>query len=354
MLYHLAHYLQPYWHPMNVVHYVSFRVLAGLLSTLCFSFLTGSWFITLAKRFFRSRTREHAPDHHKAKDNLPTMGGLFILAMVFINTLLWCDLSKLQVWLMLAILGGFGAIGACDDWSKIRHHRGINAWTKFLLQLLVSGSVTFIWLWWGAAQTTITFPFFKAFQPAIGWLFFPWALFVIIGTSNGVNLTDGLDGLAIGSLLPNFTLFSGVCYLAGNMKLAEYLHIPYAGTAEIAIMGAILLGASLGFLWYNAYPAQIFMGDVGSLSLGAALALMALFCKQELLLAISGGVFVAETLSVIIQVGSYRLRGKKVFRMAPMHHHFELVGWPESKITVRFAIISLILCLLALITIKVR
>jgi len=354
MIYYLADCLQPYWHALNVVHYVSFRALAGLLSTLCLSFCTGGWFIEQAKKYFRSKARSAAPSRHKAKDNLPTMGGIFILVMVTINTLIWCDLTRLSVWLMLALLLGFGGIGAWDDWAKISRHRGISARAKFLLQLLVSGLVVGVWLGWGAAQTTITFPFFKGFQPDIGWLFLPWAMFVIIGTSNGVNLTDGLDGLAIGSLLPNFVLFSGLCYLAGNMILASYLHIPYAGTAEIAVIGAILLGASLGFLWYNAYPAQIFMGDVGSLALGAALAFMALLCKQELLLALSGGVFVAETLSVIIQLTSYRLRGKRVFRMAPMHHHFELIGWEEPKITVRFAIISLILCLLALITIKIR
>ena len=350
----MAFYFQHYWHPLNVVHYVSFRVLAGFLSTLFFSFFFGARFIEYSKLIFRSKARESTPKWHRAKDNLPTMGGIFILAMVFLNTLLWCNLTYITVWLMLAVLLGFGAIGALDDWRKIKYHKGITARAKFGLQLLVAAVVVGVWIWGYGAQTTVTFPFFKGAQPNIGLLFIPWAIFIVIGTSNAVNLTDGLDGLAIGSLVPNFVLFSTLCYLAGNMRLAQYLHIPYAGTAEIAIIGAILVGASIGFLWYNAYPAQIFMGDVGSLALGAGLAFMALLCKQEVLLAISGGVFVAETISVILQLGSYRLRGKKIFRMAPMHHHFELIGWQEAKITVRFAIISLILCMLALITIKIR
>ena len=354
MLYHLSLYFRESWHLLNVVHYVSFRILAGLLSTMFFSFLFGERFISYSQRFFRSKTREITPKWQRTKEQLPTMGGLFILAMVFLNTLLWCNLSNPTVWLMLGLLFGFGAIGAWDDWDKINRHKGISARAKFSLQLAVSLLIAGVWVFACDAQTTITFPFFKAFQPALGLFFIPWAMFVIIGTSNGVNLTDGLDGLAIGSLIPNFSLFSILCYLAGNMKLAAYLHIPYAGTAEIAIMGAIFVGASIGFLWYNAYPAQIFMGDVGSLALGAGLGFMALLCKQELLLAISGGIFVAETLSVILQLGSYRLRGKKIFKMAPMHHHFELIGWQEAKITVRFAVISLILCILALITIKIR
>lgn len=354
MLYHLSLYFRDSWHLLNVVHYVSFRILAGLLSAMFFSFLFGEQFIAYSRRFFRSKTREVTPKWQRTQEQLPTMGGLFILSMVLLNTILWCNLAHTAVWLMLGLLLGFGAIGAWDDWSKINRSKGISAVAKSSLQLLVSFIIVSIWVFFCGAQTTITFPFFKAFQPDLGMLFIPWAMFVLIGTSNGVNLTDGLDGLAIGSLIPNFFLFTILCYLSGNIALASYLHIPFSGTAEIAIMGAIFVGASIGFLWYNAYPAQIFMGDVGSLALGAGLGFMALLCKQELLLAISGGIFVAETLSVILQLGSYRLRGKKLFKMAPMHHHFELLGWQEAKITVRFAVISFILCLLALITIKIR
>jgi len=203
-------------------------------------------------------------------------------------------------------------------------------------------------------DTTISFPFFKSLQPDLGWFFIAWVMFILVGTSNAVNLTDGLDGLAIGSLMPNFATFSIICYLAGHYKIANYLHIPFAGSAEIAVLGSILVGASLGFLWYNAYPAQIFMGDVGSLALGSGLALMAIMAKQELLLPIAGGLFMVETISVMMQVFSFKYLGRRIFKMAPIHHHFELLGWPESKITVRFGIISLILCLLALVTLKLR
>ena len=354
MLYHLAHCFKQYWSVLNVVHYVSFRILAGLLSTLCLSFLWGGAFIRFSNRHFRSQTRERVPERHKSKGNLPTMGGIFILSMVVINTLLWCNLANPSVWLMLLVMVGFGCIGAWDDWVKIKQNRGISAKKKLILQLFVATIIVGLWLWLTGVAHTITVPFFKDFQPSLGWFFFIWAVFIIIGCSNAVNLTDGLDGLAIGSLMPNFIIFAVLCYLAGNLKWANYLHIPFAGTAELAIVGSILVGASMGFLWYNAYPAQIFMGDVGSLALGAALAFMALACKQELLLAVSGGVFVAETISVILQVIFFRLYGKRIFRMAPMHHHFELIGWQEAKITVRFAIITLILCLLALLTIKIR
>lgn len=354
MLYHLARYLAHYWSALNVIHYVSFRILAALLSTLAFSFLWGAAFISFAGQHFRSKTRERLPERHKQKGELPTMGGIFILGMAIFNTLLWCDLTKPSIWLMLLMMLGFGFIGAWDDWIKIKTHRGIPAKQKFGLQVLIASIVIGLWLWGIGAATTVTVPFLKEFQPDLGRLFFLWALFVVLGCSNAVNLTDGLDGLAIGSLLPNFVTFLFLCYVAGNAQWTAYLSIPYAGTAEVAIIGAILVGASLGFLWYNAYPAQIFMGDVGSLSLGAGLAFMALLSKQELLLTLSGGVFVAETISVILQILSYRLRGTKIFRMAPMHHHFELIGWQEAKITVRFAIVSLVLCLLALLTIKIR
>lgn len=354
MFYHLAQYLEQYSSIWHVVHYVSFRAMAAFLTTLGLAFFSGSWFIEQAKLYFRSPVREWTPERHKAKDNLPSMGGIFIVLLVIVNTLLWCDLTKILVWLHIAILIGFGLIGLRDDWAKIKKSRGISARMKFGLQCLLALVIVLGWFYSTDMTTTITFPFIKSLQPNIGLFFILWAIFIIVGCSNAVNLTDGLDGLAIGSLMPNFATFSILCYLAGNMVLADYLHIPYAGTAEIAIIGAILVAASLGFLWYNAHPALIFMGDVGSLSLGAILAFMALVCKQELLLIVSGGVFVAETFSVILQLLSYRLRGKRIFRMAPMHHHFELIGWPEAKITVRFAIISLILCIVALMTIKIR
>src|SRR3990167_1812251 len=241
MLYHLAEYCRGYFSALNVIHYVSFRALAALLTTVILSFLTGNWFIELAKRHFRSKAREWTPETHRAKDNLPTMGGLFILGMVIINTLLWCDLTNSKVWLMLILLTGFGIIGALDDWAKIKKSKGISARAKFGLQCLISLGVVSYWIFWGGATMTITIPFFKSLHPDLGWLFIPWAIFIIVGTSNAVNLTDGLDGLAIGSLMPNFATFAILSYLAGNAFFADYLHIPFAGTAEVTIIGTILM-----------------------------------------------------------------------------------------------------------------
>ena len=338
----------------NVLHYVSVRAVASLLTSLLFSLLWGERFIGISRRFFSSKTRECTPESHKAKGSMPTMGGVFILAIVLINTLLWCDLTNPQVWIFLFCIISFGLLGFWDDWNKIHAQKGISSGVKFSLQLLIAFMVILSLIFFTSFSTELIFPFFKHCRPDLGLFFVLWAIFILVGCSNAVNLTDGLDGLAIGSLLPNFATFALICYLAGHYGLAHYLQIPFAGTAEIAIIGAILIGSSLGFLWYNTYPAQIFMGDVGSLALGAGLALMALMAKQELLLAISGGLFVFETVSVILQVLSVRFYGKRMFKMAPIHHHFELLGWPESRITTRFGIISLVLCLLTLITLKLR
>ena len=354
MIYHLSYYLKHYWPFFNVVHYVSVRAVAALLSSLLGSLLFGDRFIGLSKRFFRSKAREFTPETHRAKDSMPTMGGVFILAIVTINTLLWCDLTRPQVWIFLFCILGFGALGFWDDWNKIRHNKGISSGMKFKLQILIAFLVVIALKIGPFFSSELVFPFFKLCTPDLGWFFFPWAVFILVGCSNAVNLTDGLDGLALGSLLPNFATFSLICYLAGHYAFAQYLNIPFAGTAEISIIGAILIGASLGFLWFNTYPAQIFMGDVGSLALGAGLALMAIMAKQELLLPLAGGLFVLETVSVMLQVLSMRLWGKRIFKMAPIHHHFELLGWPESKITARFGIISLVLCLLTIITLKLR
>ena len=354
MIYHLAQYIQQHWSVCNILHYVSVRAIASLLSTLIFAFVFGNWFIEKSKRWFRAKARAWTPDSHKLKDDMPTMGGVFILSLVFLNALLWCDLSRPHVWVLLLCLLLFGAIGAWDDWCKINRRAGINASSKFWLQVVCATLVVIAWLYTTGASTTVTVPFFKHFNPDLGFFFIPWAVFIIIGCSNAVNLTDGLDGLAIGSLMPNFLTFSLIAYLAGHMQFAHYLCIPYAATAEVAVIGATLIGASLGFLWYNAYPAQIFMGDVGSLALGAGLACMALMAKQEFLLLLAGGLFVVETVSVIAQVISFKYFGRRILKMAPLHHHFELLGCPEAKISVRFGIISLILCLLALITLKIR
>ncbi len=353
MLYHLAQHLALKAHIFNVIHYVSFRSIAALLTALIFSFLFGNWFIEKSKLFFRAKAREWTPQTHRAKDDMPTMGGIFIIAATLFSMLLWANWSKPQVWLMAVCIIGNGAIGFWDDWNKIRHRKGISARTKFLLQVGFATALIIAWLMAGAS-TTITMPFFKNINPDLGWFFVPWAVFILVGTANAVNLTDGLDGLAIGSLIPNFITFSLITYLAGHVGMALYLNIPFADSSEITVIGSALVGASLGFLWYNAYPAQIFMGDVGSLALGSALAFMALMAKEEILLAIAGGLFVVEALSVIIQVWSFRYLGRRLFKMAPIHHHYELKGWQEAKITTRFGIISLVLCLLALLTLKMR
>lgn len=354
MLYHIAQYLKNSSSFFNIIHYVSFRAIAALLTSLFFSFIFGSWFINKSQQLFRSGVREWTPEAHKLKNNMPTMGGIFIIATVIFSSLLWCNLLNGNVLLFLGCFTGFGIIGFLDDWFKINHKKGISARNKFLLQLSFALIVAILLYINNPDYAFISFPFFKNINMYIGSFFIFWVVFILIAMCNAVNLTDGLDGLAIGSLIPNFALYSLICYLAGHFLLAYYLHIPYAHSSEITIIGCTLVGASLGFLWYNTYPAQIFMGDVGSLALGSALALMAIFAKQELLLLISGGLFVLETVSVIMQVLSFKYLGKRVFKMAPIHHHFELLGWQESKITVRFGIISLILCLIALMTLKIR
>jgi phospho-N-acetylmuramoyl-pentapeptide-transferase len=354
MLYHLALRLQPYFGFLNVFHYVSVRAISAFLCTLLFSFLFGNWFIRISQKLFRSKAREWTPETHQVKNDTPTMGGLFMIGVFLINALLWTNLANVSVWIFIWCVTSFGAIGFFDDYLKIKQRKGISSSLKFRLQLLASACAIGTWYWFAAPPTNLCIPFLKYFAPEL-WLFIiPWGMFVLIGTSNAVNLTDGLDGLATGPLIVNFASFALICYLAGHKQFASYLYIPYAGSAEIAILAAALVGTLLGFLWYNTYPAQIFMGDVGSLPLGASLGLAALMARQELLLAITGGIFVLETLSVMIQVTSYRLWGKRVFRMAPIHHHFELMGWKEAKITVRFWIISIILAVLALLTLKLR
>lgn len=328
--------------------------MGSLLTALLLSFLFGDWFINQSKLFFRSKSREYTPQNHRAKDDMPTMGGIFMLAITFISVFLWCNLAKPEVWLLLLCLFLFGAIGFWDDINKIWYRKGISESHKFKAQIISAAIVVLSWVYFLKPSTSLILPLFKTFRPELGVFFIFWAIFIIIGTSNAVNLTDGLDGLAIGSLISNFATFSIICYLAGHINFAQYLNIPFADTSEIAIIGTTLLGVSLGFLWYNAYPAQIFMGDVGSLALGSGLALMALMCKQEILLAIAGALFVVEALSVIAQVFSFKYFGKRVLKMAPIHHHFELLGWQESKITTRFGIISLVLCLMALMTLKIR
>lgn len=354
MIFHIAQTYAEQWHALHVVHYITFRAAAGLLTALVLSLATGNFFITVATRMFSSSVREYTPSNHQAKGPMPTMGGIFIVSIVMLSTLLWCNLEDMRVWIFLSCLALFGTVGLLDDRAKIKYKKGISERAKFLGQLSSALLIASAWYFLIQPPTFLCLPFLKWCAPALGALIIPWAIFILVGTSNAVNLTDGLDGLATGSLVLTFGTFSIISYLAGHIEFAQYLAIPYVGTAEIAIIGAIMVGALLGFLWFNTYPAQIFMGDVGSLALGSSLALMALMSRQELLLPLAGGLFVAETVSVMLQVASYKYRGKRILLMAPLHHHFELRGWQEAKITVRCTIVTIVLCLLSLMTLKIR
>jgi len=353
MLYHVSLWLREYWSAFNVMHYITVRACAALLTGLCLMLAIGPRFIAATARRFGCKPRPFLG--HNVKENVPTIGGLLVLGVAWITLLLWGNLTNPALWLLLLAMTLFGAIGFLDDWRKLFGKRdGILARSKFLLQLGAALLVVALWLWWLAPDTCIWLPFFKNIHPELGLFFVIWAIFIIIGTSNAVNLTDGLDGLATTAYLPTILTFSVVCYVAGHSKIAAYLAIPYAPSAELMVVGGALAGAMFGFLWFNTYPAQMFLGDVGSLSLGAGLALMALMCKQELLLPIAGALFVIEVLSVMMQVASYKMTGKRIFKMAPLHHHYELLGWPETKITVRFGIICMISCLIALMMLKIR
>jgi phospho-N-acetylmuramoyl-pentapeptide-transferase len=354
MIYYLSFFLKKYYTFFNVFHYVSVRAMASLLTSLGLSLFFGGYFLKKPSMLFVSKPRDYTPENHKSKNKIPTMGGIFMILSVFISALLWSNLTDLHVWLVLLALILFGLIGLWDDLSKIIYGRGISALKKFSLQVFSAFLIVCLWVYLLGPSLNIYFPFIKTFHPFLGFIFIFWAVFVILSSSNAVNLTDGLDGLATGPLIYNFGTFAIISYLAGHLIISNYLQIPFAGTAELSVLCSILVGSSLGFLWYNTYPAQVFMGDVGSLSMGAVLGLIALMTKQELLFVISGGLFVIETVTVILQVAYFKLFKKRIFKMAPIHHHFELLGWPESKITIRFAIISFVLCLLALMTLKIR
>ncbi len=320
----------------DLIGYTNICILGAFLSSLSLSLFFGKSFVKAAERLFRSQSRAWTPESHKAKNNTPTMGGVFIIAVVAASCLLWSDLANPFLLIALGCMIGFGLIGGWDDWGKITKKQGITARTKFIAQMVVAALVATSWIYFIAPSTDLSFLFFKDIYLTLGMLYIPWAMFVMIGTSNAVNLTDGLDGLATGCLIPVFAFFGTVAFFAGG------------SSAELAVLSAAVVGALLGFLRYNAHPAQLFMGDVGSLSLGALLAFMALALKQELLLPLVGAIFVAETLSVILQVWSVKYRGKRLFKMAPIHHHYELLGWPETKITFRFSLISFVLSAITL------
>jgi phospho-N-acetylmuramoyl-pentapeptide-transferase len=363
-------------HIFNLFRYITFRTASASLTALLLSLISGPWVIRKLRQFqIGQYIREEGPESHRAKAGTPTMGGVLILLCIAVPTFLWADLTNVFIWLALIVTMAFGAIGFWDDYQKLRKRQnlGLTGRTKLLLQFMVSAglAVSLIALTqYGLYSTRLTFPFFKNIKPdfvidrLLGspWTFplafIPFLLlvaFLLVGSSNAVNLTDGLDGLAIGLMIIAGSALTVLAYVTGNSAWAGYLDLEHlSGSGELTIFCGSMVGASLGFLWYNAYPAEIFMGDVGSLALGGALATVAVIIKQELLLPFVGGIFVIEALSVILQVGSYKWRRKRIFRMAPIHHHFELSGWKESKIIARFWIAGLVFALFALTTLKLR
>ena len=358
MLYHLLYPLHKAFSVLNVFRYITFRTILAALTALLISFILGPWIIKkLSTSGAIHAVREDVPSTHQTKEGVPTMGGILILTALVIPTLLWADLTNAFVWLVLAATLLFGLIGFADDMLKLKRGRGkgLKARYKILLQTLVALALGLFLVEILGFETRLYFPFVKWFTPDLGRLYVPFVVLVILATSNSVNLTDGLDGLAIGPVLVSGGTFMLFCYLAGHSKFAEYLQVAYvAGGGELTVFCGAVVGSSLGFLWFNTYPAQVFMGDIGSLALGAALGVVAVVAKQEILLVIVGGIFVLEAVSVIVQVASFKLRRKRVFNMAPIHHHFELKGWAEPKVIVRFWIIALILGLIAISTLKLR
>ncbi len=365
MFYYLLPPLEsmPYLGVLNVTRYITFRTAAASLTALFISLVLGPWMIRKLRDFQIGQViRQEGPQSHRAKAGTPTMGGLLILSSALVPTLLWADLANPYIWIAVLATAGFGVVGFVDDYLKLvrRSHHGLIPRYKMGGQIGVALAV-------GAAvlvlasdnpplySTRLIFPFFKNLIPDLGWFYVPFAVFIMVAWSNAVNLTDGLDGLAISTFGVAAAAFTALAYVTGHAVLADYLllvRFPPAG--ELTIFCGALVGASLGFLWYNAYPAEIFMGDVGSLALGAALGTVAVLIKQELLLAIVGGVFVIEALSVIIQVASFKSTGQRVFKMAPLHHHFELIGWSEPKVITRFVILAIIFALFSLTTLKLR
>ena len=358
MLYHLLYPLHTDFSVFYVFRFITFRSIYATITALLLSFMLGPWLISkLSALQLGQRVRKLGPESHYVKEGTPTMGGVLILFAIVVPTLLWADLTNLYVWLTILVTVGFGIIGFIDDLLKVRlkNSAGLSPRQKMFWQIILSFGVALILFFYPPFQTTLAFPFFKGLNPDLGWLYIPFAMLVIIGASNAVNLTDGLDGLAIGPVIIAAGTYLLFAYLAGHANLASYLQINNVqGAGELAVLCGAMVGAGLGFLWFNTYPAQVFMGDIGSLSLGGAIGTIAVITKQEIVLMIVGGIFVMEALSVIVQVTSFRLYGKRVFRMAPVHHHFELKGWPEPKIIVRFWIVSIILALIGLSTLKLR
>ena len=359
MLYHIFYYFRDQSGFFNVFRYLTFRSMVAFFLTFLLVLVLQPRFI----RWFREKhlgqpIREDGPQTHLTKKGTPTMGGLIVLIGVVVSTLLLCDLTNLYVWVLLGTTVSYGALGFLDDYRKVtgQNTKGVSARGKLYWQF---GSALFfalvLKLFGPEFSTAVSIPFLKATQFQLGWWFVPFATLVVVGTSNAVNLTDGLDGLVIGPVMTVAFAYGVFAYVTGHKEIAEYLQIPYvAGCGDLAIFTAAIVAGGLGFLWFNSFPAQVFMGDVGALALGGAIGMLAIITKQELLLLIAGGVFVLEALSVILQVTSFKMRGKRIFKMAPLHHHFEVKGMAEPKIIVRCWIISIVLCVVSLASLKLR
>ncbi|MGD8377223.1 MAG: phospho-N-acetylmuramoyl-pentapeptide-transferase [Acidobacteriota bacterium] len=361
MLYYLLYPLHEQVGAFNVFRYITFRGALAALTALLLSLTLGDWVIRrLQEMQVGQSIRAEGPQTHHAKAGTPTMGGLLIVAAVVIPTLLWVDLRNHLIWVLLGSTVLFAMVGFWDDYLKVirRRSEGLRPRAKFALQVLVALGVGVALVWLseiGSFSTVLSVPFFKSFRPDLGWFYVAFIVLVLVGSANAVNLTDGLDGLAIGSVLIASGTFGILTYVAGNAIVADYLAVENVKQAgELTIFCGALVGASLGFLWFNCNPAQVFMGDVGSVALGGAIGTLAVLIKQEVLLLLVGGLFVLEAASVILQVASFRMTGRRIFRMAPIHHHFELMGWAEPKVIIRLWILALIFSLLALSTLKLR
>jgi len=355
MLYHLALYLKDYWFAFNVLRYTTFRSFSAVLLAFFITLLLSPSFIERLRRLqglFGGYVREYTPESHREKRYTPTMGGLVILLTLTLSVLLLMRWDVKYTWIVLFSLLSFGLLGLLDDYLKLKNKKGLSIKTKFLFQVLFGGAVVALVYLWAGVETVLYFPFFKELSVDLGLLYLPFALFVVVGSANAVNLTDGLDGLAIG---PAMTI-GVIAYAVGHSKIAQYLGVPYVPYAgELTVFCFALVGAGLGFLWFNAFPAQMFMGDVGALAIGASLGTVALITKSEFAFAVAGGVFVFETVSVILQVVYFRLTGgKRLFKRAPFHHHLELNGLPEPKIVVRMWIASVLLAVFAVAMLKLR
>ena len=360
MLYHFLVPLAKDYIVFNVFRYLTFRSFMALITALVISLLVGPWLIRRLKAMQQGgqTIREDTPERHRhTKKGTPTMGGVIILLAILGSTVLWANLRNRYVWVAMLAIAGFGLIGMWDDWTKVRTKRGIPARVKLLAQVVLTLGLLQIVYWQppDAWLPVLAIPFLKGWLVNLGWLWIPFAMLVVIGASNAVNLTDGLDGLAVGPIVMAGGAFGIIAYLTGNFRAADYLKIlNVKGAGELTVFCGALIGAAIGFLWFNCHPAEVFMGDAGSLALGGGIGMLAVLTKAELLLPLIGGLYVVEAVSVIVQVASFKLTGRRVFRMAPLHHHYELTGWAEPKIVVRFWIVSFALALLALTTLKLR